>query len=87
MATFDAARQHQGVASGDGVDESGIHPATSFIVSDLQAALTALASMISRTEKGDFAQGSSQHTLQRNRLAALRLAEELTKAELEFRSG
>jgi hypothetical protein len=58
----------------------------SFSPGDLQEALTSLASMISRTEKGVFTPGTSQHSLQRNRLAALRLAEELTKAELERRS-
>ena len=51
---------------------------------DLQEALRALASMIGRSEKAQakFPPGTSQHTLQRNRLRALRLAEALTRAEL-----
>jgi len=45
----------------------------------LTAALQALASMIGRTEKSMamFPPGTSQHTLQRNRLKALRIAEAL----------
>jgi hypothetical protein len=40
--------------------------------------------MISRTEQAQakFSPGTSQHTLQRNRLRALRTAEGLIKAEL-----
>jgi hypothetical protein len=51
---------------------------------DLREALRALRSMISRTEnaKMKFAQGTSQHTLQRNRLRALRIAEALIMKEL-----
>ena len=54
----------------------------SFTEDELNAALGALASMIDRTEKAQakFAPGTSHHTLQRNRLEALRLAEALTKA-------
>ncbi len=46
---------------------------------DLQEALRALASMISRSEKaqGKFSPGTSQHTLQRNRINSLRIASEL----------
>lgn len=42
---------------------------------DLQEALLAVASMICRTVKAQakFSPGTSQHTLQRNRLKALRL--------------
>lgn len=52
---------------------------------DLQEALRAFASMISRTAKAQakFSPGTSQHTLQQNRLKALRIAEELIKLELD----
>jgi hypothetical protein len=52
---------------------------------DLQEALRAVASMISRTEKSQatFAPGMSQHTLQRNRLKALRIAEALIKVRMK----
>jgi hypothetical protein len=52
---------------------------------DLQEALRAFASMISKTEKAQakFSQGTSQYTLQRNRLKALRIAEERIKVELD----
>ena len=55
-----------------------------FTRDDLREALRALASMIGRSEKAQakFPPGTSQHTLQRNRLRALRLAEALTRAEL-----
>lgn len=48
---------------------------------ELQAVLPAFASMISKTEQaqGKFPAGTSQHTLLRNRLHALRLAETLIK--------
>lgn len=57
----------------------------SFTPDDFQAALHALATMIGKTEKSlaNFAPGVSQHTLQRNRLKALRVAEVVIKAELE----
>jgi hypothetical protein len=57
----------------------------SFPRDDLQEALSAFASMISKTEKAQakFAPGTSQHTLQRNRLKALRTAEALIKVELD----
>lgn len=56
--------------------------ADSFTQDDLQEALPAFASMISKTEKAQakFSPGTSQHTLQRNRLKALRIAEALIKA-------
>lgn len=48
----------------------------SFARDDLQEALRAFASMISKTEKTQvkFSPGTSQHTLARNRLKALRIA-------------
>lgn len=51
----------------------------------LQRALDALSSMIVRTETAlaKFAPGTSQHSLQRNRLAALRVAEALVGAEID----
>ena len=54
---------------------------------DLQEALRAFASMISKTEKAQtiFSPRTSQHTLQRNRLKALRIAEALIKVELDKR--
>jgi hypothetical protein len=56
-----------------------------FIPDDLQEALRAFASMINKTEKvqAKFSPGTSQHTLQRNRLKALRKAEALIKVELD----
>jgi len=52
---------------------------------DLHDALIALNSMIARTEnvRTKFAPGTSQHALQRNRLKALRIAEELVRREIE----
>ena len=60
---------------------------SSFTRDDLQEALGAFASMISKTDKAQakFAPGTSQHTLLRNRLKALRTAEALIKAELDKR--
>jgi hypothetical protein len=57
----------------------------SFTRDDLQAALRAFAAMTSRIEKSQakFSLGTSQHTLQRNRLKALRIAEAVIKAELD----
>jgi hypothetical protein len=47
-----------------------------FAREDLQEALRALDSMISKSEKAQsmFPPGTSQHTLQRNRIKALRIA-------------
>ncbi len=58
--------------------------AGSFTQAGLQKALKAFAAMIGRTAKSQekFPPGTSQHTLQRNRLAALRTAEARIKAEL-----
>jgi hypothetical protein len=55
-----------------------------FTPEDLRAALGMFSAMISKVEKAQtkFAVGTSQHTLQRNRLNALRLAEALTQAAL-----
>jgi hypothetical protein len=54
-----------------------------FAPDDLQEALRALTSMIDRTEKAQvkFPLGTSQHSLLRNRLKALRIAEALIQAE------
>jgi hypothetical protein len=55
-----------------------------FSKEDLEEALRATASMISRTEtaKERFAPGTSQHTLQKNRLMALKIASALISKEL-----
>jgi hypothetical protein len=55
-----------------------------FTRDDLQEALRAFASMISKTDEAQakFTPGISQHTLQANRLNALQIAEALIKAEL-----
>lgn len=52
---------------------------------DLRAALAAFAAMTRRSENAQskFAPGTSQHTLQRNRLRAFRTAEALINAELK----
>lgn len=52
---------------------------------DLQDALRAFASMIRKTEhaQAQFPPGTPQHSLQRNRLQGLRIAEQRMKAELE----
>lgn len=56
----------------------------SFTQDDLQDALRAMASLISKTRKAQvkFTPGTPQHTLQRNRLKALRTAEARIKMEL-----
>lgn len=55
-----------------------------FTKKDMEEALRAIASMIDRSEKAQekFAQGISQHTLQRNRIKALYIASSLIKKEL-----
>ncbi|SHN75624.1 hypothetical protein [Desulfitobacterium chlororespirans] len=55
-----------------------------FTREDREEALRAIASMISRTEKAKekFVQGTSQHTLQMNRLKALQIASSLIAKEL-----
>ena len=65
--------------------QAGNDPPQRFARADMQAALRALAAMIGKTEKAQtqFPPGTSQHTLLRNRLRALRLAEARTKAALE----
>lgn len=52
---------------------------------DMEEALQAISSMINRSEKAQqkFAQGTSQHTLQKNRLNALNIALSLIKRETE----
>lgn len=56
-----------------------------FAQDDLQEALRAFVLMIGKTEKAQvkFSPGTSQHTLQRNRLKALHIAEALIKVELD----
>lgn len=60
------------------------HNTGGFARGDLQEALRAFASMVTGTERtqAKFSPGTSQHSLQRNRLKALRIAEALVKAEL-----
>jgi hypothetical protein len=55
-----------------------------FTKEDMDEALRAITSMISKTEKAEekFAQGTSQHTLQKNRLKALNIASSLISKEL-----
>ena len=55
-----------------------------FIKEDMEEALQAIASMIYRAEKAKekFAQGTSQHTLQTNRINALNIASALLAKEL-----
>ena len=57
----------------------------SFRRDDLEDAFREFAVMISRTEKvqAKFPPGTSQHTLLRNRIKALGIAQELTKLELD----
>ena len=76
---IEALRMASALLRGETDDAKGITQA------DLRKALKAFASMIDRTAKSQekFPPGTSQHTLQRNRLAALRTAEARLKAELE----
>lgn len=55
-----------------------------FTKKDMEEALRAIASMTERSEKAQekFAQGTSQHTLQKNRIQALYIASSLIKKEL-----
>lgn len=55
-----------------------------FTEKDMEEALRATASMIKRTEKAKekFEQGTSQHTLQKNRLKALHIASSLLSRRL-----
>ncbi|MGV8083629.1 MAG: hypothetical protein AB2L09_08385 [Coriobacteriia bacterium] len=52
---------------------------------DLKEALQALGSMIERVENAQskFSPGTSQHSLQRNRLKALRIAQAAVNSELD----
>jgi hypothetical protein len=63
--------------------------AGNFTPDDLQEALRAFASMQRRADKAQrqFSPGTSQHTLQRNRLRALCIAEALTKVVLDKRNS
>jgi len=56
---------------------------------DLRDALRAISSMIDKTEgtQTKFSPGTSQHTLQRNRLKALRIAQAVTGSKLEATEG
>lgn len=56
-----------------------------YSTADLSTALDALSSLIQRTEdsKAKFAEGTSQHSLQRNRLDALHIARDLVRAKAE----
>jgi hypothetical protein len=56
---------------------------------DLREAIAAFKSMINRTEnaKMKFKEATSQYSLQRNRLRALRIAEALIMKELEGKSN
>lgn len=57
------------------------------VASDLKQATKALATMISRSVKAQakFAPGTAQHTLQKNRIKALRFAKRTTAAEMKGR--
>jgi hypothetical protein len=67
----------------------GTDGANGFAQAELQEVLAALASIIGKTEKAraGFSPGTSPHTLQRNRLKALRIAEALTEAGLVSRQS
>mgnify|MGYP000937838329 FL=1 len=56
-----------------------------FSPDDLKEALESMDSMIKRSEKawGKFSPGTSQYTLQKNRIHALRIASELISGVLE----
>ena len=58
-----------------------------FTEKDMEEALQSIASMINRTEKAKekFLQGTSQHTLQKNRLKALHIASSLISKRLAER--
>ena len=73
-----ALRLALGLMTGDAVGTARVAP------DDIREALRALASMISKTKKAQatFKDGTSQHTLLRNRLKALRAAEGLVKAAM-----
>ncbi len=60
-----------------------------FTREELREALRAIASMIGRSEKAQvkFSPGTSQHTLQRNRIKALRLSAEMIGNALEARGS
>lgn len=69
--------------------EQGRPGTGSFMRADLQEALRVFASVVAKAGKAQskFSPGTSQHTLQRNRLRALRVAEVLVSAELCGRGG
>lgn len=76
-----------GVQAADVPGAGSPEDARAFGREDLQKALTALSSMTRKAEEAQarFAPGTPQHSLQRNRIRALRLAEALTLAEVEAR--
>lgn len=53
-----------------------------FTRADMEHALTAIASMMERSGKKEFAAGTPQHTLQSNRVAALHVAQCLIQNKL-----
>jgi len=67
----------------------GTNDTDNFTRDDLQYALRAFAAMMSKTDKAQsrFSPGTSQYTLLRNRLKALRIAETLTNVEMDNRNA
>jgi len=67
----------------------GVGCMNDFTKTEMEEALSAITSMISRTEKAGekFTQGTSQQTLQRNRLLALNIASSLILNELGDSNG
>jgi hypothetical protein len=63
--------------------------ADKFTREDLQEAIRALTSITMKSEKAQakFSPGTSQHTLQRNRIQALRIASELIGNALKAQGG
>ena len=63
----------------------GTNDTDDYTLDDLQEALRVFASMISKTKKAEakFSPGTSQYTLLRNRLKALRMAKALIEVELD----
>ena len=85
MATYDAGSNIKAFHIASELMSQGADKANRFTRDDLQEALGAFTAMISKTGKAQarFAPGTSQHSLQRNRLKALRTAEALIKLELD----
>ena len=72
-----------------GLMDQRVDDTHSFAPDDFQDALRAFAAMRTIADKAQaaFSPGTSQHTLQVNRLKALRIAEALTKKELDDRKA